>query len=146
VITNVETTDATVTDQEMTPLVHEHLAHRGLLPSEHAVDAGYMSAELILSCMAEHGVKLVGPVGVDTTWQASNPDAFDLNHFTIDWDIEQVRCPNGALSSSWRHEKARGKHVLKVDVRKASCTPCPLRSRCTSSKSNARKLTLRLRD
>jgi hypothetical protein len=39
-MTNVETTDATVIDQEMTPLVHEHLAQRGLLPSEHAVDAG----------------------------------------------------------------------------------------------------------
>jgi hypothetical protein len=36
--------------------------------------------------------------------------------------------------------------VLNVDFRKASCTPCPLRSRCTSSKSNARKLTLRPRE
>lgn len=145
-VTNVETTDATVTDQEMTPLVHEHLARHGLLPSEHVVDAGYMSADLILISMAEHGVTLLGPVGADTTWQASNPDAFDLGHFTIDWDAEQVTCPNGALSSSWRHEKARGKPVLKVDFRKTACTPCPLRSRCTSSTSNARKLTLRPRE
>ena len=96
--------------------------------------------------LAEHGVELVSPVGVDTTWQAGDPDAFDLGHFTIDWDADRVECPNGALSSSWRHEKARGKHVLKVDFRQASCTPCPLRSRCTSSKSNARKLTLRPRE
>jgi transposase len=145
-ITNVETTDATVADQDVTGLVHEHLAHRGLLPAEHAVDAGYTSAELILASSAGHGVELIGPLGPDTTWQAGDPDAFDLSHFTINWDARQVRCPSGALSSSWRTEKARGKPVLKVDFRKADCTPCPLRSRCTSSKSNARKLTLRLRE
>lgn len=146
VITNVETTDATVADQDITPVVHEHLTRRGLLPDEHAVDAGYTSAELILTSMAEYDLDLVGPVGADTTWQAGNPDAFDLGHFTIDWDTQQVTCPNGAASSSWRQEKARGKPVLKVDFRKADCTPCPLRARCTSSKTNARKLTLRHRE
>jgi transposase len=146
VITNVETTDATVADQDVTGLVHDHLAQRDLLPGEHAVDAGYTSAELVLASSIEHGVELIGPLGADTTWQASDPDAFDLSHFTINWDAQQVRCPNGALSSSWRTEKARGKPVFKVDFRKADCTPCPLRSRCTSSKSNARKLTLRLRE
>jgi transposase len=146
VITNVETTDATVADQDVTPVVHEHLARRGLLPGEHVVDAGYVSAELILTCATEYGVTLTGPVGADTTWQTRNPDAFDLGHFGIDWDTEQVRCPNGAVSSSWRTEKDRGRSVLKVDFRKADCTPCPLRSRCTSSKSNARKLTLRHRE
>jgi hypothetical protein len=146
VITNVETTDATVADQDIIATVHEHLTNRGLLPGEHVADAGYVSAELILASATEHGVELTGPVGADTAWQTKNPDAFDLSHFTIDWDTEQVTCPNGALSSSWRTEKARGKPVLKVDFRKADCTPCPLRARCTSSQSNARKLTLRHRE
>ncbi len=146
VITNVETTDATVADQEVTPVVHEHLTRRGLLPGEHAVDAGYTSAELILASRNDCGVNLIGPLSANTSWQATDTDAFDLSHFTIDWDHEQVTCPNGAVSSSWRTEKARGKDVLKVDFRKSDCTPCPLRARCTSSKSNARKLTLRLRE
>jgi hypothetical protein len=126
--------------------VHDQLANRGLLPGEHIVDAGYASAELILTSAVERGVELIGPVGADTTWQTKDPDAFDLSHFSIDWDTERVTCPNGALSSSWRTEKARGKPVLKVDFRKADCTPCPLRARCTSSKTNARKLTLRHRE
>lgn len=146
VITNVETTDATVADQGITTTVHDRLTDRGLLPGEHLVDAGYTSAELILTSAIDHGVELIGPVGADTTWQASSPDAFDLSHFLIDWDTEQVTCPNGAVSSSWRTQKAHDKPVLKVDFRKADCTPCPVRGRCTSSKTNARKLTLRHRE
>jgi transposase len=146
VITNVETTDATVADQDVIGRVHDHLEHRDLIPGEHTVDAGYTSAELVLASSARYGVELVGPLGADTTWQASDPDAFDLSHFTIDWDTQQVRCPNHALSSSWRTDKARNQLVFKVDFRKTDCTPCPLRSRCTSSKSNPRKLTLRPRE
>jgi hypothetical protein len=36
--------------------------------------------------------------------------------------------------------------VFKVDFRKTDCIPCPLRSRCTSSKASPRKLTLRPRE
>ncbi|CAI7979615.1 transposase [Frankia sp. Hr75.2] len=145
-ITNVETTDATVTDQETTPVVHAHLASRGLLPAEHAVDTGYTSTDLFLTSAAEHGVELVGPLGVNTSWQARTPGAFDHTDFTIDWDRQQATCPNGAASSTWRTEKARGKPVLKVDFRRVDCLPCSLRARCTSSATAARKLTLRPRD
>ena len=40
-ITNVETTDATVPDSQMTEPIHARLAGRGLLPAEHYVDSGY---------------------------------------------------------------------------------------------------------
>jgi hypothetical protein len=43
-ITNVETTDATVEDAEMTPVIHQRLAGRRLAPAEHVVDAGFVSA------------------------------------------------------------------------------------------------------
>src|ERR1019366_6682701 len=45
-ITNVETTDATVPDNQMTAPIHARLAERHLLPDEHLVDSGYPSAEL----------------------------------------------------------------------------------------------------
>lgn len=44
-IVNVEPTDATVPDNQMTEPVHARLAARGLLPAEHYVDSGYPSAE-----------------------------------------------------------------------------------------------------
>jgi transposase len=147
VITNVETTDATVTDQEMTPVVHSHLAGRGLLPAEHAVDTGYTSTELFLSSAADHGVELVGPLGGNTSWQARTPDAFDHSDFTIDWDRQQATCPTGAVSSIWSTQKSSsGKTVQKIEFRRTDCTPCPLRAHCTSSATAARKLTLRPRD
>ena len=42
-ITNVATTEASVPDAAMTEPVHDMLASAGLLPGEHAVDAGYTS-------------------------------------------------------------------------------------------------------
>ena len=40
VITNVETTDATADDVEMTQPIHQHLDKRRLAPAGHVVDAG----------------------------------------------------------------------------------------------------------
>jgi hypothetical protein len=47
-VTNVITTDATVTDVERLEQVHTDLDRRNLLPREHIVDAGYTSAELMV--------------------------------------------------------------------------------------------------
>ena len=66
-ITNVETSDATAGDAEMTQVVHQRLAARRLTPGEHAVDAGYVSAGHILAARDDHGITLLGPVGADTT-------------------------------------------------------------------------------
>lgn len=48
-ITNIATTDATVTDVEMLEHIHTGLHRRKPLPDEHIVDAGYTCAELIVS-------------------------------------------------------------------------------------------------
>src|SRR5262249_11511602 len=48
-ITNVVTTDATVTDVEMLEHIHTSQKRRNLLPDEHIVDAGYTCAELMVS-------------------------------------------------------------------------------------------------
>lgn len=74
-ITNVDTTDATVTDYEMTPVIHQHLAQRDLLPGEHLVDSGYMTADHLVSSK-EQGIDLVGPVADDPSWQAQAREGF----------------------------------------------------------------------
>jgi transposase len=51
-ITNVATTAASVPDAAMTEPVHDMLGAAGLLPGEHAVDAGYTSADLLLDARA----------------------------------------------------------------------------------------------
>jgi len=48
-ITNVETTRATTTDFEMTGSIHDHLAARDLIPAEHYLDAGYLTADHLVT-------------------------------------------------------------------------------------------------
>ena len=60
-ITNVATTPAPVTDHEMTGPVHDSLDDRQVLPGEHLVDAGYASADALLSARAR-GITLLGPL------------------------------------------------------------------------------------
>jgi hypothetical protein len=100
-IINVETTDATVTDYEMTPVVQRHLADRGHLPSEHLVDTGYMSAVHLVSSV-EQGIDLVGPVAPEKSWQAQAKEDFDSAAFVIDWEAQQAHCPRGHLSQKWQ--------------------------------------------
>ena len=69
-IVNVETTDATVPDSQMTAPIHARLAGRHLLPDEHLVDSGYPSAELLVSSLATFGITLVTPMLADTSAQA----------------------------------------------------------------------------
>jgi transposase len=46
-ITNVETTQAHISDVDQTESIHKSLASIALLPNEHIVDAGYVDATLL---------------------------------------------------------------------------------------------------
>lgn len=41
----------------------------------------------------DHNIELLGPLPPDSAWQARDPDAFDISHFSIDWNNRQVTCP-----------------------------------------------------
>src|SRR5436305_2373118 len=86
VITDVQTTSAAATDFEVLPIVQVGLAERNLLPHEHLVDSGYMSAEHMVVSQREYNVQLLGPVLPDPSWQAKTAGAFGTAAFTIDWE------------------------------------------------------------
>ena len=69
-ITHVATTDATVTDNQMTSVIHDDLAGKTLVPGRHYLDSGYLSAALLVSEAARHGIALIGPLLADTSAQA----------------------------------------------------------------------------
>ncbi|MFG2520165.1 IS1182 family transposase [Streptomyces sp. NPDC048527] len=146
-ITNVETTNATVNGTEVTATIHQHLAGRGLRPREHVVDAGYVTAAHILVAREDHGIDLIGPVGADTHHNGQDVQAPDLTQaaFTTNWDARQVTCPQGASSVSWSQQrKASGTPLVRVHFALADCDPCPLRARCTKAANGkwGRSLTL----
>ena len=104
VITNVETTDATTDDVEMTPAIHQHLGNRRLAPGEHVADADYVSAGHILAARTGHGITLPGPVGADTHHTrrggTGQEPALDQAAFRVDWDARKVTCPQGRSASA----------------------------------------------
>ena len=141
-IVNVETTDATVPDSQMTEPIHTHLDQRGLLPGEHLVDSGYPSAELLASSQADYGITLVTPMLADTSPQARAGAGFDRTAFTIDFDARHATCPHAHTSSSWNPATQRGTPTIVITFSKADCGPCPVRELCPTSASQRRQLTV----
>jgi transposase len=148
-ITHVATTDATVTDTEVTESVHQGLAVRGLLPDEHDVDAGYVTAGHIVAAQHGYGIELVGPVGLDTHHEGHEGEHYAHSAFTIDWAARQVTCPQGRVSISWSDQrKSTGTPLSRVHFAAADCEDCPVRARCTKAANGkwGRSLTLLPRD
>ncbi|WP_372494201.1 transposase [Actinoallomurus purpureus] len=148
-ITHVATTDATVTDTEMTQEIHQALAERELTPGEHAVDAGYVTAAHIVTARTEHGIELLGPAGLDTCHQQHGEDHFAQSAFAIDWQTRTVTCPQGVASVSWSDQhKSSGTPIGRVHFAAQDCRQCPLRSHCTNADNGkwGRSLTLLPRD
>jgi hypothetical protein len=69
-IANVATTDATVPDSQMTGAIDDVLAEKNLAPGRQYLDSGYLSAALVVSEHARHGIALIGPLLADTSAQA----------------------------------------------------------------------------
>jgi len=146
VITNVETTLAPTTDFEMTGTIHDHLAARDLLPAEHYLDAGYLTADHLVTSRAGRGIDLIGPVPEDNSWQAKAQQGFDAACFALDWDARQATCPDGRTSAQWMERLDRHGHaVVHIRFARADCQACPLRQRCTQAATEPRALMIRAR-
>jgi transposase len=143
-ITSVATTEASVPDAAMTGPVHDMLDAAGLLPGEHAVDAGYTSGDLLLAARAR-GITLAGPLLAGTSPQA-RAGGYTTEAFTIDWEHHQVTCPQGAASIIWSPCRQRGTEAIVVRFAAATCQTCPAKSMCTRSSSSGRQLSLRPRE
>jgi transposase len=142
-LTNVVSTPAPVPDVAMTETIHDQLATHRLAPGEHVVDAGYTSVELLLAARAR-GISLLGPLPLDTSAQARG-GGYTVEAFTIDWDRQQVTCPQGRISSRWlpvQPNRGRSRPGIFVRFSVATCADCPVRDRCTTATYRGRQLTL----
>jgi transposase len=101
IITNVETRNAVEQDVSTTERIHASLAAKGLLPGEHLLDTGYISAELLVNAKTDYGIVICGPVRKDVLWQANSGAGFGLADFRINWQAQSVTCPQGHQSSYW---------------------------------------------
>ena len=136
-ITQTETTYANAADLNQTPLIHQALATKGLLPQEHYLDTAYLDAPLAVESQQRYHIELVGPMRVPSNWQARQNNGYDLSHFHVDWQLRRVTCPQGKHSRRWKHgQTATGKPIITVRFPAKYCQRCPVRDLCTQAKTS----------
>ena len=132
-IVHAEATPANVHEAMRIDAIHDALAAKGLAPSEHLADAGYVSGRRIVAARERHGIDLIGPARADGGWQAREEGAFQAADFAVDWERRRARCPEGHTSTTWGGytDKASGQRYVRVGFSSADCRACPSRPRCT---------------
>ncbi|WP_235787227.1 transposase [Streptomyces mutabilis] len=142
VITDVATTAATTHDSQVLPGIHTRLGRRGLLPAEHLVDAGYTSLPHLEQAAREHQVTVAGPLPANPTRQHRQAKGFARDDFHIDYDLQQVTCPQGQVSAGWHGpyptSSPTAAPLIVARFTKSQCRPCPARTQCTATADNAR--------
>lgn len=143
-ITHVATSSAPSADDTVTLKIHEDLKQSDLLPSDHWLDAGYVTGKNLVSAGQDFGVQIIGPTRANHKWQASLTPGFDVNQFVIDWQAQQATCPEGHTSHSWTPAIDCGHNeVIKIKFSPKDCRDCPSCARCTRSVPPRRTLTIR---
>jgi transposase len=147
IITEVQTTSGPLADGDVTAPIHTALQNKSLLPAQHIVDTGYLSARLLVQSQRDFGIDLVGPARADYRWQSQAGKGFAMDAFTIDWDAQRVTCPVGVHSSGWSPANDnRGTPVIKVKFSAKDCQACIHRSDCAGPTAKRRVMTFRTRD
>jgi len=131
-ITHVQTTAATVHESQQTAAIQQALVAKQLAPGEHIVDAAYVDAALLVESRQQYGIELVGPARLNNAWQTKTEGGYDLDQFTIDWDLQQAQCPQGQRSTVWKEGLDNtGSPLISVYFRRKLCRACPARAHCT---------------
>jgi transposase len=146
IITDVQSAPGPVADGDATPLIHEALKRRNLLPETQFVDTGYLDAELLAESKKDYGVDLYGPTRPDYKWQAREKTGFEAAAFAIDWEGEVATCPEGKKSLSWTPAIDRqDTKVMKIKFSGKDCMPCPSRDLCIRSVKDYKRRTISIR-
>lgn len=89
------TTVSTEGGLDTLPQIHQVLTDKNLLPSQHLVDTGHMSADMLVKSQDIYQVDLVGPARKDQKWQAMAGEGYVAADFQEDWHNRQVTCLQG---------------------------------------------------
>ena len=91
-----EITAATRQDVEQTMPLLDDLQARDLVPEVRLVDSSYVSGEVLGSCV---GGRTGGAAQTGGRWQRET--GYGLSALQVDWEQQQVRCPQGTSSQNW---------------------------------------------
>jgi transposase len=142
-LTHVHTTPATVHEAQCTTPIQQALIDKKVPPREHLVDAASISAELLVQSRDEQGIILRGPTRPSQGWQMQVAGAYTPEQFTVDWERQQVCCPQGKWAASWHERMASdGRPYIIASFRRQDCQACPVRPLCTQAQQQGRRLRL----
>jgi transposase len=144
VITDVAVMPATGDDTAALAGIHARLARRGLLPAGHLVDGGYTSLVLMERAARLHRVTLTGPLPGNPTRQHRDQGGYARDDFRIDFDRQEVTCPQGQVSRGWHGpyptSSPDAAPLIVARFTRKQCQPCPARAACTTSSDGARNV------
>jgi transposase len=142
-LTHVHTTPATVHEAQCTTPIQQALVDKDVPPRDHLVDAAYLSAELLVRSRDDHDITLRGPTRPSQGWQMQVAGAYTIEQFTVDWERQQVCCPQGQWATSW-HERVEpdGAPYIIASFSRHDCQACPARPLCTQAQQQGRRLRL----
>lgn len=120
-ITHVETTPGTDDDSTAVAAIHHGLERDERLPSEHLLDTGYTSGELITTSKEKYSITIVGPVPPDTSWQARDERAFGSTAFASNWErsrplVQQERSAPIGLHTTGREASQQFKSPFAHEI------------------------------
>jgi transposase len=131
-ITHVETTVATATDEAALAPIHQALQERALLPAEQLVEAGYVDSARLVESKKRYSVRLVGPLPAESSWQGQASAGYAASCLALDWEAQQVRCPAGQQSSNWLAKRtAWGAEAIPVRSAGATGRASGVHGQCT---------------
>ncbi|MDF3042798.1 MAG: transposase, partial [Thermomicrobiales bacterium] len=140
-VTHVKTCPAMQQDMTSTAEIHDRLAAKDLLPSEHFVDSAYVDAALLVGSRRDHGVSLEGPVRGAANQHTRPGQGFEQRDFAIDWERERVTCPRGKVSVTWRAGLDEvGAPRIQAVFSRTDCGACAARALCTAAKDARRSV------
>ena len=143
-VTHVVTKEASFHESYAAPLIHEGLSTKELLPGDHLVDTGYITAKALLDSKDRFGVKLIGATMQNSSRQQREREGFSLDDFTVDWRRKEITCPEGKVSEAWgEYESERMGKYVRIRFNASECQACEVKAKCTSSETRGRQMTLR---
>jgi hypothetical protein len=122
-ITPANAPEASVTESITRDLAHQPEARL----AELHIDRAYLSSSLVRERPRHLEVYC-------KAWRVRNGERFPKTDFSLDWEMGQMRCPAGAVMPF----EAGG----VVRFPKKTCAACPLRERCTKSRSGGRSVSV----
>jgi transposase len=105
------------------------------------VDSAYIDAALLVSSRRDHGISLEGPVRSVSNWQSRMGQGYDMPRFVVDWENDQVTCPQGKISVTWRVARSEDRSPrINARFSRSDCGACAARTLCTPAKDARRSV------